>query len=70
MPAVQAAKPDDPEAQADVWVSLIKVGDVLASTGEAEEGLALYEEALGIVRTLAAAHPENNEWPRRVGADA
>ncbi len=56
------------DAQADVWI-VADQGRRRAGLDRpgGRGGLALYEEGLAIVRELAAADPDNDEWLRRVG---
>jgi tetratricopeptide (TPR) repeat protein len=47
----------DGETQADVALSLLGLGRILAETGRADEGLAAYEQARAIIQELADDHP-------------
>lgn len=54
-----ADRPDELEAQADLSIALVLVGDVHQQRGDLAEARRLFQEALAIDETLARRHPES-----------
>jgi tetratricopeptide (TPR) repeat protein len=61
-----AQDPGYAQAQGDVWVSLIKVGDVKLQGGDQSGALAAYQESLDIAHRSAAQEPGNTQAQRDV----
>src|SRR5690606_5554800 len=52
--------------QSDLTIALEKVGDALLAKGEIDAAIEIYDEQLGISRTLSASDPGNKQWQRSV----
>ena len=64
--ALAAKDPGNTLWQRDVYVSQIKVGNVLVAQGDRTGALAAYRAGLDIRRALAAKDPGNTLWQRDV----
>ena len=61
-----AANPGSAEAQRDVSVSLVKLGDVAVKAGDLAAARTAFEESLDVLAKLAAANPGSAEAQRDV----
>ncbi len=61
-------RPDDVLSQEDVWVSHMKMGDVLADQSNLNGALTSYRGGVAVVERLAAAAPTDARWQRDLSA--
>ena len=59
-------EPEDSEPRRDVYVSLIRLGNVLQDQGDYAGALAAHREGLEIIRAIAAGEPDKVQWRREV----
>jgi tetratricopeptide (TPR) repeat protein len=60
------ADPHDTDWQRSLWVSLTRVGNVLAARGDAAGALDHYTQALHVRERLAEADPHDTDWQRNL----
>ena len=61
-------RPNDVLSQEDVWVSHMKIGDVMVDQGNLNGALASYRGGIVVVERLAAAAPDDARWQRDLSA--
>jgi tetratricopeptide (TPR) repeat protein len=64
--ALSEHEPGDSELRRNIYVSLIRIGNVLLDQGDLAGALAAHREGLDIIRALAAAAPDSPQWQREV----
>jgi tetratricopeptide (TPR) repeat protein len=63
------AKPDDPDAQLNLNVSLELTGDMLLAQGKSDDALAAYRKALATAQAVADADPGNGNAQEDLAID-
>jgi eukaryotic-like serine/threonine-protein kinase len=62
-----AANPTNTDGQQELWISLLRIGDIRFDLRDLTGAIQAQEEGLAIQRTLLASDPGNTLWQRGVG---